>query len=335
MALEGEAPEHDGQVLVLLGNHEVMSMIHELRDKPLETYEAFAGEEVEARQEEAYEAHMELAKRRARALGRPDPAFTPESKAQWTETHRLGFLDVLDAIGPDGKYGRWMRERPTVVRVGDTIFLHGGISPDMASWSLEQINERVQEELEAFDSHREYMASKKMILPFYTFNEIVAATYAEIEFFAARQNDGGRGGGRRAYERAHTRRLDEFMKLNQWFTINSEGPLWFRGYGHWSQQQGEVEMPKILGKYDAKHIVVAHTTRPGSILARFSNQVFLIDTGMLSSYYQGGRASALEIHQGKFTAIYPGGERVLLADPSNPTTIPSQQFPVSEQARRP
>jgi len=37
---------------------------------------------------------------------------------------------------------------------------------------------------------------------------------------------------------------------------------------------------------------------------RFEGKIFLIDTGMLSSYYRGGGASALEIQDGGFTAIY-------------------------------
>jgi hypothetical protein len=44
--------------------------------------------------------------------------------------------------------------------------------------------------------------------------------------------------------------------------------------------------------------------------------VFLIDTGMLSSYYPGGRASALEIcGDKKFTAKYMD-QQVVLIDPA-------------------
>jgi hypothetical protein len=40
------------------------------------------------------------------------------------------------------------------------------------------------------------------------------------------------------------------------------------------------------------------------ITPRFSAAIFLIDTGMSSSFYPGGVASALEIRDGRFTAIY-------------------------------
>jgi hypothetical protein len=35
--------------------------------------------------------------------------------------------------------------------------------------------------------------------------------------------------------------------------------------------------------------------------------VFLIDTGMLTSYFKGGQPSALEIQGARVTAIYPTG----------------------------
>jgi hypothetical protein len=53
----------------------------------------------------------------------------------------------------------------------------------------------------------------------------------------------------------------------------------------------------------------------GHIRSRFGGKVFLIDTGMLSTYWQGGRASALEIHAGdKFTAQYLDGQDVLFEE---------------------
>ena len=51
--------------------------------------------------------------------------------------------------------------------------------------------------------------------------------------------------------------------------------------------------------------MVGHTPQlPGHIEARFEEQIFLIDSGMLSSFYKDGRASALEMQDGKFTALY-------------------------------
>lgn len=35
-----------------------------------------------------------------------------------------------DLFGPDSVLGRWLRTRPVLLKLGDTLFLHGGISPD-------------------------------------------------------------------------------------------------------------------------------------------------------------------------------------------------------------
>jgi hypothetical protein len=48
----------------------------------------------------------------------------------------------------------------------------------------------------------------------------------------------------------------------------------------------------------------------GVIKTRFGGKVVLIDTGMLTSRYK-GRASALEIRDGAFTAIYVGSRERL------------------------
>jgi hypothetical protein len=66
--------------------------------------------------------------------------------------------------------------------------------------------------------------------------------------------------------------------------------------------------------------VVGHTMTSGfRVVARFSSRVFLIDTGMLSSYYQGGRASALEIRNGNYSVVTQDGRQVLF-DPMSAST---------------
>jgi len=75
-----------------------------------------------------------------------------------------------------------------------------------------------------------------------------------------------------------------------------------------------------LESYNAKRIVVGHTVQKGGRMRnRFGNRVFLIDTGMLSSYYPGGRPSALEIQgDAKFTAEYMD-QQMVLVEPAGPS----------------
>ena len=96
--------------------------------------------------------------------------------------------------------------------------------------------------------------------------------------------------------------------------MRDEGPLWFRGYDGWSDEEGGQRISQILTAYNATHVVVAHTVQKSAhIRSRFRGTVFLIDTGMLSTYWAGGRASALEIlKDGKFIAQYLDGQEVLV-----------------------
>ena len=73
-------------------------------------------------------------------------------------------------------------------------------------------------------------------------------------------------------------------------------------------------MGKLLEAFKATRIVVGHTVqKAGRMRPRFGDKVSPVDTGMLSSYYPGDRASAMEICGGaKFAAQYMDEQVVLL-----------------------
>ena len=298
MALEKEAPKSDGEVIVLLGNHEMLILMADMRYVAPETYRSFADEKSEKRRQEAYEDYVKLLKRRAESLDEPNP-ITSESERQWMQSHPPGFLEYRKALEPKGKYGRWLRERPAVVQVADTIFLHGGIHPNLSSLKVKEINQRIEAEIEALDSYTEYMVKEKLILSFFDLNEITSTAQAEVE----RQEERAREQGRPEPEQVTI--LKEFLTIGSWLSTHPDGPLWFRGFAEWSTEEGARHLAQLLDAYDAKHFVVGHTPQlPGHIQARFEEKIFLIDSGMLSSFYKGGKASALEIQDGKFTPLY-------------------------------
>jgi hypothetical protein len=53
-------------------------------------------------------------------------------------------------FGPDGKYGGWIRKHDAVIRINDTLFLHGGISPKFSRKSIKDINKQIRRELADF-----------------------------------------------------------------------------------------------------------------------------------------------------------------------------------------
>ncbi len=98
--------------------------------------------------------------------------------------------------------------------------------------------------------------------------------------------------------------LERVLSIGGWFTVHPGGPLWFRGYATWPEDEGMVHVGSLLDRYEAARFVVGHTVPTTKrITSRLDGKVFLIDTGMLASHYR-GRASALEIQGEHLTAVY-------------------------------
>lgn len=54
-----------------------------------------------------------------------------------------------EAMGPEGKYGKWIRGNPTVIKINDVLFVHGGLSATYGAMSLEELNASVRRTLAA------------------------------------------------------------------------------------------------------------------------------------------------------------------------------------------
>jgi hypothetical protein len=101
----------------------------------------------------------------------------------------------------------------------------------------------------------------------------------------------------------------------QTLTARPDGPLWYRGLAQ-EPDTFAPEVADILSKQQARAIVVGHSvTQSGRITVRFGGAVVLTDTGMQQAYVPTGRASALEISHGEFTAIYEDRRDVLPVGP--------------------
>jgi Calcineurin-like phosphoesterase len=304
MALEKEAAQAGGGVVSLLGNHEMMNIMGDLRYVTLVNYASFADTNSEKRQKAAYEEYVKWKDSHASLVAEfHQPMELTE--AEWMARHPAGFIEQREAFGPEGKYGVWLRGHAAVAEIEGIIFLHGGIHPDLAKMKPDAMNRKIHDEIKEFDATKQYLLNEKLILPFFSLQEITNVLQAEV---VAEQKS-------RVPANAELQtRIVAFLKFQDWLSVRVDGPLWFRGYDHWSEEEGTPQVSKLLEAYKATHLVVGHTPQKGGrIQLRFDNKVFLIDTGMLSSYYPGGRASALEIcGNGKFIAVYPDQAVVLL-----------------------
>jgi Calcineurin-like phosphoesterase len=305
MSLEEQAPKAGGQVVALLGNHEVMNLMGDLRYVTAKNYASFADSESEKRQGDALQKYVAWRKSHSQLLAELYQPVLPETEAEWMTRHPLGFIEQRDAFSLKGDYGKWLRQRSALAMIGGVIFLHGGISPNVASMKLDQMNALIRKEIRQYDEVRAYLTDQNVLLPPFTLQEALGVAQAEL--IAERRQ-------RIPSDDVRQAKIMQFLEYGNWLCVREDGPLWFRGYDQWSEEDGEPKVEKILKAYSATNIVVGHTVqKTAHIRSRFGGRVMLIDTGMLSSYYPGGQASALEINgEGKFTAVYLNQQVVLL-----------------------
>jgi len=313
MALEEQASRAGGRVVVLQGNHETMTLTRLLRDASPDVFARFADERSEKRRTDAWRDYERLMERRTRELEKDPPGLLTE--AAWMAAHPPGMLEYLDAFGPDGDYGKWLRRKPAVVEIDGTVFLHGGLDPDHAEPSIDAINKRAREEIERFDDATEQMVDRRIILPFFDFNETLDAAVADFNLWAERLRSPGADLTVSNDDRRHARMLLDLLGIDMWSIVDSDGPYWFRGFATWTPEVGAPIVDLLQERYKAARFVVGHTPLAShEILSRFDDRVFLIDTGMLPDPYM-GQPSALEIVGDRVTAVYRDS-RVPLVDPA-------------------
>jgi hypothetical protein len=113
LAVRQKADSAGGKVHVLVGNHEVFGAEQELTWVSEEAYAAFEG----------------------------TPGLNMDAPwlAELSEPRRARSA----ALAPGGYYASKLAEFPAVLRIGDTIFAHGGVTPYWAEYGIDRINEEV------------------------------------------------------------------------------------------------------------------------------------------------------------------------------------------------
>ena len=148
--LDKEAASAGGRVIVLIGNHEAMNVIGDLRYVDPGEYAAFRDRNSEALRQAAWDANSKLfiANYKTRY-----PAMTDkEIRLDWFNATPLGMLEHQRAWAPTGELGRWTASLPALVKLGDTLFVHGGLSaPYTAMGGVDEINRRVRAAVAAAD----------------------------------------------------------------------------------------------------------------------------------------------------------------------------------------
>lgn len=139
--LEPQAKKAGGYVHALIGNHEAMNMEGDLRYTTPGEFAAFADRD-SAKRRDAYYARVVAA---LKAEPPPGPPFTIDDAfhTQFNAEHPLGWVEHRFAWSPQGQYGRWILTHPAVIRIDDTLYLHGGIGPQFAGFDVDTLDKAV------------------------------------------------------------------------------------------------------------------------------------------------------------------------------------------------
>ena len=146
--LQAEAAGAGGRVVVLVGNHEAMNVTGDLRYVDPGEYAAFRDANSEAFRKAVWDSNGKLFIANYKAK---HPVMSDKDiRAAWFASTPLGMLEHQRAWAPGGEVGRWVVTLPAVVKIGDSLFVHGGLSaPYTAMGGIGEINRRVSAALKA------------------------------------------------------------------------------------------------------------------------------------------------------------------------------------------
>ena len=273
MRLEEEAQSAGGAVHVLIGNHESMNMIGDLRYVSKAEYAAFAGEETVQERERWFSAY----KKRFAA------GTTPEAlRKRFDEQFPAGFFALRRAFRPDGQYGKWLLAKPVIVVVNGTAFVHGGLSPLVEKLGLDGVNGRLKNELARYVDALQVLTRAEVLLPTDSHYDTAAILNAYLPSLDETP--------------AVLDAIAAARRLGQSELFVSDGPLWYRGSVSCGALIEEHRLLAALAALGADRVVVGHTPTPNRrVLQRFGGRLIEIDTGMLKFYYKGsGNALILD-----------------------------------------
>jgi hypothetical protein len=292
MRLQREAGQAGGRLHVILGNHEAMNLIGDLRYLVPEDYAAFAADETDAMREEAFAEFRARGGATVPGAESPpagEPAAAVDEAAlreAFDRSYPRGFFARHAALAPDGVYGKWLLSLPTVIVVNDTAYVHGGPSRLVGEAGFE-LNDRTRRDLLRYLELRRQLADTGL-LPKWDMRRdrdiaLAARDTATPEMQAL---------------------IAEFIALEEAPELGTNGPFWYRGSIYCKPMLEESVLDAALARFGAKRFVVGHTpTGDRRVHGLYGGRLVMLDTGMLGAYYE-GRPAALVTEGGETWVQY-------------------------------
>jgi hypothetical protein len=146
--LSRQAEKKGGYIHLLIGNHEAMNVVGDLRYVTREEFQAFTGRNSERLQDLQWQRQLDWMKVNVLDF---DSMDIEAYRAEWQEKVPLGWVEHRMAWSMTGEYGQYVSGNKVAVMVNDSIFLHGGISRDYCKLSLATMTGHAMEAMENYD----------------------------------------------------------------------------------------------------------------------------------------------------------------------------------------
>ncbi len=291
MRLENEASLAGGKVHVVIGNHESMNLIGDLRYVSKEEYAAFASDETEAERDRWFAAYAER---------HGIDAASEDVRNRFNEQFPAGYFALRRAFRSDGRYGRWLLSKPVIAVVNRTAFVHGGLSPTVTDLGLDGVNRDLKAELNDYVKALNVLIDAEVLLP------------TDSHYDTARLLDAYLPTGDTS--RAVIDAVASVKRLGDSELFDSAGPLWYRGNVRCGNLIEEPRVVAALAAIGADRVVVGHTPTPNrKVLQRFNGRLIEIDTGMLNAYYRGS-GNALVLNGDTVAVLNEHGDDFLIPE---------------------
>ena len=186
-----------------------------------------------------------------------------------------------------------------MVVINDTAFVHGGLSPLVAEYTLDSLNSEMHAQVADYVAAMEKLIDAGLLDPAVNFYSHAEALQAPA--LAALIPDTLKGAA------------ETMTALNDASIHNSQSPLWYRGTVGCSTLLEDDTLRAALDAVGASRVVIGHTpTLTRRVLQRHGGRVIEIDTGMLNSAYRGSG----------FALVIEGDDLAVLSESSNTPTAP-------------
>jgi Calcineurin-like phosphoesterase len=287
MRLETEAKHAGGMVHLVLGNHEIMNLVGDLRYVAMAEYARYT--DVEDPE------HRSAGLQKFKSLQSNKQISAAVVMEEFKRLHPPGFFGHSQLFSAEGALGKWLLTRPVIIKINDSVFVHGGLSLSMLGKSPGEINRLHHKVLMEYVSSREYFVSKGILGAATNFfdqpdlvEQMLEVKNAQETVTQKDQETGNR--------LINAYRSDIFA---------GDSPTWYRGNIGCSAAIEQDRLRLHLENLGARRLVVGHTpTSSRTIESRFNGMLIRVDTGILNSHYH-GQPSATIIQGDKVTAYYP------------------------------